>query len=317
MQNSYLRGIPWKNFMDFISPGADRYALLKETIEEAELEYTVLDMAESRHFLVTPVLSSGPSLELSSRLSSRLSSELSSRLPSGQIRQSILVAHYDRAAGSPGANDNSAGVFLLIETAMKLKQSGAKNWMVAFTDKEELKSGESIQSQGAYALALGLKNTKMQNSRIFSFDSCGIGDTLIISTTAEHLLKNESGGEKMQRSLKELRKFALDTARELNLNKVLLAPTPFSDDLGFFRAGLAALTITMLPSSECIRYVSELRRNPEFAESLINAEFRQNSLTGSIPETWRSLNTPGDSHIRLTPKNFRNVIRFAENLCKG
>ncbi|MDR0496253.1 MAG: hypothetical protein LBH42_01410, partial [Treponema sp.] len=90
----------------------------------------------------------------------------------------------------------------------------------------------------------------------------------------------------------------------------------FSDDAGFFRAGLAAQTITMLPSEECIQLVSGLRKNPEFAEALVNAEFRHKKHTKSIPETWRRLNTPGDSYLRLTPEHFRTVVRFAVELCK-
>ena len=228
---------------------------------------------------------------------------------------SILVAHYDRAADSPGANDNSAGVFLLLETAIKLKSGNVKNWVIIFTDKEEINSGESIQTQGAYTLAVAFKNSKMENPKIFCFDACGTGDTLIISTTADYLLKDR-GRKELQESVLELQKLALDTARNLGMKKALLAPTPLSDDAGFLMAGLAAQAITMLPSAECIPLVAELRKNPDFAHSLINAELRQDARTRAIPETWRCLNSPSDSYLRLTPEHFRTVVRFAEALCK-
>ena len=294
MHDSYLRGIPWQYFMEFISPDADRFSLLKKILSLAELEHRILDIAGNRHFLIAPGLLPGRET-----------------LPLGN--RTLLVAHYDRAQGSPGANDNSAGVFLLAETAMKLKKSGADNWIVIFTDKEELKTGESLLAQGSYSLALALKSQEAGKLRIFCFDACGAGDTLIISTTAEYLLKGEAGGEKLQKSVMELRQSALNTARDLGMAKALLAPTPFSDDAGFFRAGLAAQTITMLPSGECIQLVAELRKNPGLADSLISA--RKNSAF--IPETWRSLNSPGDSYLRLTPKHFRTVVRFAEALCSG
>jgi len=284
--------------MDFISPEADRLTILKETLKEANLEYKVTEIAGSRHFIVTP---SPPDQSKSI----------------GRRPPTILVAHYDRAEGSPGANDNSAAVFLLIETAMKLIKKNEINWLVIFTDKEELKPGEKIQAQGAYGLAEGLKNLKMEKSKIFSFDACGTGDTLVISTTLESLLKKEGTGEKLRESILELRKIALDTARNLNMAKVLLAPAPFSDDAGFFRAGLIAQTVTMLPSSECIQLVAELRKNPDFAEALISAKMRQASRLQSIPDTWRGLNTPIDSHLRLTPEHFRTVVKFAEALCSG
>ena len=296
MDSSYLKGIPWKRFKEFISPQADRFTILKECLEEAALNFNMLEIAGNRHFIAA---------------SPQPENKLLRRTPS------ILVAHYDRVAGSPGANDNSAGVFLLLEAALKLKNSDAKNWVVIFTDKEELKSGESISAQGAYTLALGFKNLKMERAKIFCFDACGVGDTLVISTTADYLLKKEGGGEKLQRAVMELQKCALDTARKLGMGKVLLAPTPFSDDAGFLRAGLAAQTITMLPSPECIQLVAALRKNPDLAGTLINAELSGGSRGGPVPETWRSLNSPGDSHLRLTPEHFRTVLRFAEALCRG
>jgi hypothetical protein len=296
MTKSYFKGIPWQRFMEFISMDASRFTILKEILEESGLKYKIIEIAGSRHFIVIPSLPEEKFLN---------------RPPA------VLVAHYDRAEGSPGANDNSAGVFLLIETAIKLEKKRVNNWLVIFTDNEELKSGESIQDQGSYSLAEGLKNSKIEKSRIFCFDTCGRGDTLIISTTLESLLKKEGSGEKLRESIMESRKLALDTARNLSMPKVLLAPTPFSDDVGFFRSGLAAQTITMLPSDECFQLVSELRKNPEFADVLINAELRQNIRSIYIPETWRSLNTPIDSHLRLTPGNFRTVVNFAEALCSG
>jgi len=293
----FLKGIPWQRFMDFISPDADRFAILKETLQEAALENKVTEIAGSRHIIVSPFLSEQEKFI-------------------GRRPPVILVAHYDRAEGSPGANDNSAGVFLLIETAMKLIKKNKSSWLIIFTDREELKSGDKPQSQGAYGLAEYLKNSKMEKSKIFSFDACGIGDTLIISTTLELFLRKKEGTwEKLKDSILELRKYALDTTRNLNMAKVLLAPTPFSDDVGFIRAGLIAQTITMLPSSECIQLIAKLRKNPEFAEALINAKMRLTSHLQYIPETWRSLNTPTDSHLRLTPEHFRTVAKFAEELC--
>jgi hypothetical protein len=297
MLSPHLTGIPWQRFMDFISPAADRFAVLKETLKEAGLEYKVTEIAGCRHFIIAP-----PPEQLKAM---------------GRRPPVILIAHYDRAEGSPGANDNSAGVFLLIETAIRLVKKNETNWLIIFTDREELKTGEKIQTQGAYALAEGLKNLKMERAKIFSFDACGTGDTLVISTTLESLLKKEGSGEKLRNPILELRKFALDTARNLNMAKVLLAPTPFSDDAGFLRAGLIAQTITMLPSRECIQLVADLRKNPEFAEALISAEMRQANRSMSVPDTWRSLNSSIDSHLRLTPEHFRTVVRFAEALCKG
>jgi len=285
--------------MEFISPDANRFAILKELLEKAALGYTVFDAAGSHHFIVSPPPPSG-----------RLSKLLEGR-PS-----TILVAHYDRAEGSPGANDNSAGVFILLQTAKKLARNNVNNWSIIFTDKEELKTGEGLREQGSYALAEGLKNSRMENSRIFCFDTCGSGDTLVVSATLELLIRREGGGEKLRGSMLELRKVALETAHSIKLTKTTLAPTPFSDDAGFFRAGLAAQTITMLPSGECKELLSELKKNKGYAETLINAAFRQNAAPHFIPETWRSLNSPNDTHEHLTPEHFSTVVSFAEALCR-
>ena len=299
MNSSYLKGIPWQRFKDFISPAADRFLILCEILKEAELYYSITEIAGNRHFIISP------------RPPPDNDEPRSLKTPV------ILVAHYDRCEGSPGANDNSAGVFLLIETAIKLNKGGEKKWIIIFTDKEELKPGEDITNQGAYTLASGLKTLKMKNARIFCFDVCGAGDSLIISTTLDYLLNQEGSRGKLQKSILDLRNMALNTARELRTLKVFLAPTPFSDDAGFFRAGLAAQTITVLPVQEYSRLNAELRKNPKFTEVLINAEMRKTVQTKAIPETWRTLNGPSDSHLRLTPQHFRMVTRFAEALCKS
>jgi hypothetical protein len=289
-------GIPWKQFQAFIDMAADRFAILNGLLNEAGLEYRTVTIAGHRHFFVAP-----PPPE----------EDFLRRKPT------VLSAHYDRAPGSPGANDNSAAVFLLIETAVKLRREKVNNWLIIFTDKEELGPGESVENQGSYTLASAFKDTGMDNARIFNFDTCGRGDTLIISTTADYLLKGEpgAGSERMRSSVHELREAALVTARNLNMVRALLLPTPFSDDAGFFRAGMAAQTITMLPAEECSALISTLRRDPGFAGALVSRDLRAAQNRRLIPETWRSINSPGDSHLRLTPDNFRLVTRFAEALC--
>jgi hypothetical protein len=289
---------PWKRFNEFIAPNADRFTILKELVEEASLEYAIAIIADNRHFFMAPP---PPEQEF---LRGRLT---------------ILTAHYDRSPGSPGANDNSAAVFILIEAAVKMAKEKIQNWLIIFTDKEELENGEGIQDQGAYALAAGLKNSGLGNSRVYNFDACGTGDTLIISTTAEYLLKNEMspGSEKVLASVKELKENALEAARHLGMDKVKLAPTPFSDDAGFLRMGIAAQTITVLPSDEYMLLVPIVRRNPNFTKILISQRYRNANNSRLIPETWRCLNTPRDSYLRLTPQHFRTVLRFAEALCRG
>jgi hypothetical protein len=298
MQTSFMTTPPWKRFKEFIAPNADRFTILGELTKEVGLESSIVSIADNRHLFIAPP---PPEQEF---LRGRLT---------------ILTAHYDRSPGSPGANDNSAAVFILIETAVKMTKEKINNWLIVFTDKEELENGEGIQNQGAYTLAAGLKNLGLGNSRVYNFDACGTGDTLIISTTAEYLLKNEMshGSEKILTSVKDLKENALETARHLGLAKVKLAPTPFSDDAGFLRMGIAAQTITVLPSDEYKLLVPVVRKNPDFCKILISQSFRNADNSKQVPETWRCLNSPRDSYIRLTPEHFHAVLLFAEALCKG
>jgi hypothetical protein len=292
---------PYHRFKDFIAPGVDRLSILKVLLEECSLSCQEADIAGNRHLFVFP--GDGKSFSLPWE-------------PPGPV---VLIAHYDRAAGSPGANDNSAAVFQLIETALRLRERGNRRWLVIFTDKEELSAGESLRAQGAYGLAMFLKDSPLGKSRFYIFDACGVGDTLVISTMADHLIRDEEGPgiPRIRQLARELREQALETARDLLLRRVLLAPTPFSDDAGFLRAGVAAQTITVLPASEAARLASLLRNKPDFIDTLISREARDPRSRFLIPETWRSLNGPGDSALRLTPKNYKQVVHFAAALCGG
>ena len=283
----------WDMFGDFISPDADRAAILEKVLNVQNIEFKTAEISGYRHFIITPPRA-------------------------GQNRRrTILTAHYDRAAGSPGANDNSAAVFILAETAASLVKGKKDGWTIIFTDGEELSHGEGIADQGSYSLALSLKGSEPDYARIFNFDACGTGDTMIISTTVDYLLKNENtaGTEKLRAAARELRNIALETARDLHMEKVLLAPTPFSDDAGFLMAGTAAQTITMLPSQECALLVSSLRKDPNFTDTLVNLELRNAQNHNTIPETWRIFNSPSDSRLRLTPRSFKLVQKFAQALC--
>jgi hypothetical protein len=273
----------YKRFEEFISPGVDRFSLLCSVLRENNLNPVVLETAGKRHIVV---------------------GDGSSRQPV------ILAAHYDRVEGSPGANDNSAAVFMLIEAARELC-AGA---LVVFTDKEELSGGEGIEEQGAYSLALYLKEQGRGKSRVYCFDACGAGDTLIVSTAADHLLKNREGqAAALCRRVQALRSEALRIAREARIEKVLLLPTPFSDDAGFLRAGIAAQTITVLPQKEAAAFASLVRTRDEAASSLVSGPSDRRLL----PETWRSLNGPGDSPLRLTAEHWKQVVLFAQMLFRA
>ncbi|GHU69168.1 hypothetical protein FACS189450_01500 [Spirochaetia bacterium] len=298
-----LNDPPYNRFFDFIEAGADRFTIIKSLLEEFHLNSLVLPIAGNRHFFVFP---QGQSLKSSLGF------------PFRGKKPIVLAAHYDRVRASPGANDNSAAVFHLIKTALKLEGHRADNWIIIFTDKEELGAGEGIMDQGSYTLAETLRQGGLGGGRVFIFDACGAGDTLIISTTTDHLLRNDEGPgiRKARRQIQDLRRHALKTARDLNLAKVLLIPTPFSDDAGFLRAGIPAQTITMLPAAEAHPFATLLRGQPEFSDALLSREIQETADKQRIPETWRSLNSPEDNHLRLSPEHYGQIVSFAVGLCR-
>ena len=305
---------PYNRFKEFIAPHADRFKILKTILEELAINHQVVSIAGNRHFLVFPdmqkqtkwpdieTLLPGPELLRYSLLKNNLLRD----------REAVLlVAHYDRVAHSPGANDNSAAVFELINAAMILQKEDIRRWFMIFTDKEELDEGEGFCMQGAYTLAKGLKDAKFGSPKVFIFDACGSGDTLVISTVADWLTKNDerTGSNRIRHAVQQLRQRALEIARTLHLKYCMIMPTPFSDDAGFFRANLAAQTITMLPSLEATAFASVFRNKPDILAVLTACN---KSL---LPETWRRLNSSSDNMSFLTPQYFSTVVRFACALC--
>jgi hypothetical protein len=288
---------PYHRFNDFINTKNDRFDVLISLLDELKLDVSVVNIAGKRHIFIA-------------------SSSYTIRFD-GKKSLTVLAAHYDRTPDSPGANDNGAAVFMLIEAALRLRGRVAGNWLIIFTDKEELGSGEGIKAQGAYSLAKGLKKTGFESCKYFIFDACGRGDTLIISKTAGHLLKNEYGGTiaPLKNRLRLLQLRAIDAAKNSLAGRFLLLPTPFSDDAGFLRAGLAAQTITVLPAKEAAAFSALVRRNDLYINALISSEYQRRRGVEYIPQTWRLLNSPEDTAEHLNADNFESVVQFALELC--
>jgi hypothetical protein len=303
--------LPWRRFAAFASP-QNRFQNLSALLTECKLPFSVVCLSGGKkpasHFFISPA--------------------------KGGEAETVLIAHYDCADGSPGANDNAAAVFILIETALKLLNVKKTGWFIILTDNEELESGESLRGQGSFALANffrnGARNTRGEKQsaernlhpvfnampKFFIFDLCGTGGTLIISTMADYLLKTEKGAGTIdiQKDFAGLRRYAMAKAEE-TARAFLLMPVPFSDDGGFLRAGLAAQLITALPAAEASAFAARSRSDPLCVNALINGRLRKTRDPALFPETWRIMNTPDDTIERLTPEHFGGIVRFAAALC--
>ncbi|GMO15234.1 MAG: Zn-dependent exopeptidase M28 [Spirochaetaceae bacterium] len=281
---------PWNRFADFIEPKNNRGMILGEILDELNFHFSVVQMGGSRHFFV--------------------SSE-------GKQRPCrVLVAHYDSITGCAGANDNASSVFILICAARILFEKRNFPWMIIFTDNEELAGNRGIRAQGSYLLGKALKNTDLYGASFFVFDSCGCGDTLIISTSADLLLKKETGSSvaKKQKNFMDLRNTALLAAEHSSLQNYMLLPAPFSDDVGFLHAGLAAQMVTMLPANEAAGFAQLSRANPKYIQALINRDLQEELDMNALPATWRVLNSSGDTEDKLTPEHFQSIIKYAITL---
>jgi hypothetical protein len=303
--DNWTKQSPYDRYFYFIAPKVNRYTILLESIEVLKLNSAVIPIDGNRHIFIFPP----------GQKSLRSAGGV---FPFSGQSPYILSAHYDRVAGSPGANDNSIAVFHLLNAAMRFAQLNINNWIIVFTDKEELAPGESFEVQGSYTLAKKLKSWGLEKAKIYNFDACGTGEAFIFSTTTDIILKDSEQPHirKIRESILNLRDHALATADSLRLEKVLLAPTPFSDDVGFLRAGLAAQTITMLPVKEAERYEALLRSHPEFGEFIISGKIKEPQQYRRLPETWRNLNNAGDTPSRLTPQHFEELLKFITALCR-
>jgi len=301
----WARMSPYNRFIDFIEERADRYAILIDHIEKLKLNSTVINIEGNRHIFIFPP----------GQKSIRSSKGV---FPFSGKNPYLLCAHYDRVEGSPGANDNSIAVFHLLSAALTLASKGIDNWIILFTDKEELTSGDNLEDQGSFSLAKKIASWGLRDEKIYIFDSCGTGEVFLFSNTTDHILKKSETASinKLRSEIKDLRDHALAAANRLRLEKVLLAPTPFSDDAGFLRAGLASLTITMLPSHEAEKYETMLRSRENYADLIISGAVKTQDEKRRLPETWQNLNSARDTPSRLTPQFFKQIVSFIVELCR-
>jgi hypothetical protein len=281
---------PYKRFENFISGKNTRFDSLDAILQAVRLPYSVVKIGENRHFFVTSVLKAKPS--------------------------TVLLAHYDATPDSPGANDNASGVFVLLAAALELGKKSNQPWLVIFTGKEELAPNEGLRAQGSFLLAKGLKSTGFAGADFYVFDACGRGETLIISTIADHLIKNEAGlgVAQIQKKLQDLRGRAIAATGASFGEHHRLLPTPFSDDAGFLRAGLVAQTITVLPKDEAASFTQLSRVRAEYVRALVNREYREGVDAEQIPLTWRLINGPDDTFSELNPEILPLVAKFAVKL---
>lgn len=273
-------------FMDFVAAGCDRAAFIQGELNRAGLEAPVLSMEGKNHIYVKfPQSHYNPA-----------------------FRIKTVIAHYDRFPGSPGANDNSAAVFCLIEWAAQLArfaqntvvepvetnavshcgapQGYFHNIRLIFTDGEEL-GAAGVAEQGAFPLAQVFRRLGITNDDIFVFDCMGRGDVPILTQT-----KLPYGAPaKFVKAFGELEQRAASLLQTSANGRWFSLPCNYSDNASFIANGIPAVAITMLPSLE------------------VSA-----ATQGIQPQTWKLLHTGGDNIASLMPQSFEIFHNILNNL---
>ncbi|OQY34712.1 MAG: hypothetical protein B6241_04005 [Spirochaetaceae bacterium 4572_59] len=251
----------------------DRYNFLKTFLEWKKIPFTPLE-AGGRHLLINP---------------------MGKTMPGHYIK--VLTAHYDRVEGTPGANDNSSSVFILLKHLEYLQQTDySHNTMILFTDKEELCGERSIYNQGSYHLGSYWKENLGVNYFFTVLDMCGIGDTLIWGRNDLKLQKENPDAlvskgvikkiDSLYNALSDLL-YRHSRQSDMGINGL------FSDDLGFILSGLPAIQFSLLPWKEAERW----KKNSE-----------------DFPASWKVNHSSDDGVETLQDSAFRRMDKFLKNL---
>jgi hypothetical protein len=228
------------------------------------------------------------------------------------FRLKTILAHYDRADCSPGANDNSAAVFQVMDWAVRLKDfAGVHNVRIFFTGGEELGSSGSVKEQGAFGLASAFKALGIVNDDVYVLDCCGRGTVPVLSSAGTQ----NKGNAAFKRRFDDLYRRTGELLRAAAPESWLTLPVPYSDNAGFLACGIPAVALTLLPSAEANQYLRELRQDavlkPEVLKNTTTAEIR-----ACLPETWRLLHTPADTPDSLTSQSFGLMAKLLDLLAK-
>jgi len=286
------------DFIDFLQPDCNR----KEFIQEKLLSYGI----------------NSSSIVINGK--SHIYVDFSKNNYNTRFKIKTLVAHYDRVPSSTGANDNTSGVFALIEAAKRLSTSDfVHNTRIIFTDGEE--DGRfGVLEQGAFSLAKRLKELNSIDGEVFVFDCVGRGEVPVISEIEFPKNVDVSFYRKYMNLVSNTNSIISNYSPYNNM----ILPTSFSDNAGFIANGIPAVLITMLPKDEVANYMSNLKRISGLKESVLNRKLEdvpnksqpEYILRESIPLTWKYFHTQYDNITTLTPVSFSIISKIIDEISK-
>ena len=278
------------SFQKYIAPDCDRLSFLQSYLSERGVSSSVIPLGEKKHLYVNfPSTAYNPMFKIKT-----------------------IISHYDRVAGSPGANDNSLANFALADFASTLcKSRQVHNVRIFFTDGEEL-GAEGVSSQGAFALADLFRKLGIVNDDVYVFDACGRGEVAILARAG---LDSKIAGQFKKKFL-DLYERTQNLLRKSMPNSWMTLPVPYSDNAGFLACGIPAVAITFLPKDEVSFYYSNLMADKNLEKAVMNCRIDsepKNATDLSIqkfkyiekmPKTWRLFHTEYDNYLSLTSESY-------------
>ena len=278
------------SFQKYIASDCDRLSFLQNYLSERGVSSSVISLGEKKHLYVNfPSAAYNPMFKIKT-----------------------IISHYDRVAGSPGANDNSLANFALADFASALcKSRQVHNVRIFFTDGEEL-GAEGVSSQGAFALADLFRKLGIVNDDVYVFDACGRGEVAILARAG---LDSKIVGQFKKKFL-DLYERTQNLLRKSMPNSWMTLPVPYSDNAGFLACGIPAVAITFLPKDEVSFYYSNLMADKNLEKAVMNCRIDsepKNATDLSIqkfkyiekmPKTWRLFHTEYDNYLSLTSESY-------------
>lgn len=289
MENIYTS----ESFLAFTAKDCNRFKFINDFLKENDLEETTLSASDARHIYVS----------------------FPDSAYNAMFKQKLILAHYDRAGGSYGANDNSSSVFALLHFAVRLKcRKNFHNIRIIFTDKEEGEGTESVCNQGSFLVAEAIKRIFPSGGiEVYVFDSTGRGSTAVIGAFDFP----EKVDVRMKSEYETLKNKCISLVKSVT-GKYMELPVGFSDNASFMAHGIPSVLITMLPDKEVHEYLRALQKVPPLRDFVMNhnvaSGYTKESLSALLPETWKFFHTDSDSPSSLEKRSFKLISLMLDKL---
>ena len=141
---------------------------------------------------------------------------------------------------------------------------------------------------------------------VYTIDSCGRGEVLVISSTGK-----DSASKELANRFKVLYENTIQLAKKTCKESWITIPVPYGDNAGFMALGIPAVAITLLPKDEATSYMRELQKHNKIYQNILN---RDEEVANILPETWKMMHTNQDSIENLTPESWLVMEKFLDSL---